>query len=369
MNEDPYVILAKKLDLSVPRLSPMGEKGEIPKGWIDYLKLLIDPKEIKYLLKLNLAPISTTLSRYAEEIQKPEDETKKILDRLIEQDAVFKVGTREPKYTINITALLHNLPTLRYFDFPKEKAEKLAKLSYKNFVDDKWYQTYSGSPKTPTFRVIPVQQSLKTQSLIMPYEDVEKIIDEARYICIAKCMCKTRMEFLGNRECKTQIPLETCFPLNQSAKYYIDRGLGREISKEEAKKLCKKFSKMGLIHMTENYSDGIHSLLCNCCPCCCNPLGGITKWDKPHSVATSNYICEVTNPKSCDSCGTCVDSCIFKAITLKDGVPEIDVEKCMGCGVCVMNCESRAITLKRLEREQMPKNFMELGFKILGEMD
>jgi len=369
LSEDPYEILAKKLDSSVPRLSPAGRKGNIPKGWLDYLRVLIEPEDVKFLVKLNVSPKSMTLSRFSKRIKKSQDKALRIIERLIDQDCVWKSGTKEPKYSINLTPLLHNLPTIRYFEFPEEKAKKLAELSYKNFVEEKWYKTYSGSPETQTFRVIPVQKSLKTQTLIMPYDEVEKIIDNARYICLAKCMCKTRTEFMGVRECKNKYPLETCMPLNQGAKYYIERGLGREISKKEAKELCKEFNKMGLIHTTENFSDDRHTLLCNCCPCCCNPLGGITKWDKPNSVAAANYIAEVKSPKECERCETCVEKCIFKAIILNEGGPEINNERCMGCGVCVVNCPSGVIDLKRIEKEKTPRSFLELGLKIGREMD
>jgi len=369
LSEDPYEILAKKLDSSVPRLSPAGRKGDIPKGWGDYLRALIDPKDVKYLVKLNVSPKSMTLSRFAKRIKKSQEEALRIIERLIDQDCVWKMGTKEPKYSINITPLLHNLPAIRYFEFSEEKAKKLSELSYKNFVEDEWYKTYSGSPETQIFRVIPVQKSLKTQTLIMPYDQVEKIIDDAKYICLAKCMCKTRTEFMGGRDCKNKYPLETCMPINQGAKYYIERGLGREISKKEAKELCKEFNKMGLIHTTENYSDGTHTLLCNCCPCCCNPLGGITKWDKPNSVAAANYIAEVKSPNECERCETCVEKCIFKAIKLNEDGPEINNEKCMGCGVCVVNCPSDSIDLKRIEEKDMPNNLLELGLQIGREMD
>jgi len=56
LSEDPYEILAQKLDSSVPRLSPAGQKGKIPKGWINYLKELIDPEDVPFLIKLSVGP-------------------------------------------------------------------------------------------------------------------------------------------------------------------------------------------------------------------------------------------------------------------------------------------------------------------------
>ncbi len=368
-HEDYYEILANKLDKSIPRLSPYGDKGNISETWMDYLKVLVPPELVEYLAKLETAPRSITLKRFAKKIHKNEEEALHILEKLIDNDCVFKIDTKEPKYLININNLIYNLPSLSYFKYPKEKAEKLANLSYKLFFEEEWYKVYSGSPKTSIFRVIPVQQPIKTEQLIMPYDDVEKIIDNARNISLAKCMCKMRNEFLGNRKCKDKYPLETCIILNQAAKYFIDRGLAHEISKEEAKELCKKFNKMGLIHTTENFSEGDHVLLCNCCPCCCNPLAGITMLDKPHSVAVANYFASTITPENCEKCETCVENCAFNAITMKNNGPEINKERCMGCGVCVVNCPSNVLELKPLKRKEIPKNAMEMVQKIGSEMD
>jgi Pyruvate/2-oxoacid:ferredoxin oxidoreductase delta subunit len=367
--EDPYEALAKKLDSSVPRLSPAGQKGKIPKGWIDYLKVLIDPEDLNYLIKLNVGPNFLTLKRFAKKIKKDEEEALQILERLIDQNCVLKIGSKKPKYAIHQTFLLHSFPPLSYHNYPKEKAIKLAELSFKNMVDDGWYKVYSGSSETPTMRVIPVYESIESNKLILPYEDVSKIIDDAKIIAITKCACKTRTETLGKRDCKEKIPLETCFYMNHMAKFIIERGLGRKISKEETKRLCKEFNQKGLVHTTENFGEGTHSMLCNCCSCCCNPLGGITMWDKPHSVATANYFAKIKDIELCERCGTCETNCIFKAITLSDNGPIVNEEKCMGCGICTVNCSAKVIELIRIEREEIPNDFFELGFKIGREMD
>ncbi|MDW7674776.1 MAG: 4Fe-4S binding protein, partial [Bacillota bacterium] len=37
----------------------------------------------------------------------------------------------------------------------------------------------------------------------------------------------------------------------------------------------------------------------------------------------------------CIGCGLCVEQCPFDALTLVNGVVEVDPEKCTDCGACV----------------------------------
>jgi len=50
----------------------------------------------------------------------------------------------------------------------------------------------------------------------------------------------------------------------------------------------------------------------------------------------------------CTSCKRCVDSCLFDAITVRDGSVNIDAEKCDGCGVCWSLCPHKAIEMTKI---------------------
>jgi len=54
-------------------------------------------------------------------------------------------------------------------------------------------------------------------------------------------------------------------------------------------------------------------------------------------------------------------------ITIESNIAVVNDEKCMGCGVCVVNCPNNAITLKRIEREVIYKDLIELGLKVAKE--
>ncbi|NVM03890.1 MAG: 4Fe-4S binding protein [Candidatus Helarchaeota archaeon] len=363
--EKYYEILIKKLDNAIQGLSKQGTKGNVSETWKEYLHVLVDPNDVKYLIELDVFPAVMSAKKFAKKINKSIEEAEEILDRLIKQDTVMIIGTRAKKYSIHMPFMMFDAPPLSYDKYPKEKAQKLAELSLKYLIEEEWYRNFEGSPQTPLTRIIPVQESVDVTKKILPYEDVINLIEEAEIISIQKCACRTRYDFLGTRKCDH--PLESCFGVDQGAKFFIERGHAREISKDEAKEMLKEFNKMGLVHTTENYQEGAHSLICNCCACCCSLLGGITRWDNPRAVAASNFVAINADLENCARCETCIENCNFKAIVMEDDGPVIDKKKCMGCGVCVVNCPQEIIELKREKREIVYKNLLEMAAKILKE--
>ena len=365
--EDNYAILAKKLDAAVNGLSPLGTQGKISETWMEYLKTLLTPEEVKYIIHLPVFPSFISVGKYAKKIGKTKEEARKILDKLFETDCVMISNAKKNKFAIHFPLFIFDGPPLAFDKYPPEKTKKLAELSLKYLVEEEWYRNFEGSAETPLSRVIPVQESIKSASSIIPYENVEKLVENAETLAIQECVCRKRLEVVGKRKCKDKYPLETCIAIDAGAQYSIARGHGREITKEEAKKLLKEFNKMGLIHCTENFAQGSHNLICNCCSCCCNLIGGITRWDNPRAVAAANYIVNVKQPENCIKCEECIEKCNFKAISISDSGPIINKDKCMGCGVCVVNCPEEVLELKRLDREVIYDNLAVLGLKIAKE--
>ena len=363
-NED-YKKLAAKLDDALQGLSPLGTKGNISETWMEYLRVLIEPEDVKYLIEFPVFPATISLRKFAKRINKTEEEAKIIVDKLFQNNVLMSVGSTKKKYGIQLPMGIFDFPPLSYHEYPPEKSKKLAELSYKYLVEEEWYRNFQGSAETPLTRVIPVHESIKTESTILPYEDVEKIIDDAKIIALQKCVCRLRYVYLENRRCDH--PLETCLAIDTSAKHFMARGHAKEISKEEAKKLLKELGEIGLVHTTENFKGAGHSLICSCCHCCCNLLGGITRWDNPRAIAAANYIATVEEPEKCVQCNTCVEKCNFNAIALSSFGPIINKEKCMGCGVCIANCPEDVFMLKRQDREVIYEDLIELGAKVAKE--
>lgn len=54
----------------------------------------------------------------------------------------------------------------------------------------------------------------------------------------------------------------------------------------------------------------------------------------------------VVNTNECFSCGLCAEECPLSAITMVDGLPNVNAAACVGCGLCAENCPAEAIEIR-----------------------
>lgn len=189
-------------------------------------------------------------------------------------------------------------------------------------------------------RVIPVNESVEPQSQVLAYDDVIKIVEKAEILSVTKCSCR-----VISGDCTK--PLEVCMQVDRAAKYNIERGTGRELSKSEAFDILNKCREEGLIHTVDNRQNVGH-VICNCCKDCClnwAVMKGPKKW-----VLPSRFEAEV-DVELCSNCETCIDRCFFDAISMTDEHAVVDPEKCLGCGVCTVVCPTEALRLKEVRPE------------------
>jgi len=196
--------------------------------------------------------------------------------------------------------------------------------------------------------LISINEEVKIpEEKIIISQKVEEIIEKFDDIAVGHCFCRHHQELLHNK-CKQTSLRENCFTFGKSAKYVVEQGFGRMISKDEALSILNLSKKDGLVHKAWHPHSDIskdETSICNCCKCCC----GVFDWWRKGTTAMiniTNFLSKIDTNK-CIGCGTCIEKCPVEAIHLDDlnNKAESNAELCIGCGVCAYFCQENAISL------------------------
>lgn len=210
---------------------------------------------------------------------------------------------------------------------------------WQRFMEEEW-PTFARLadqfiPK-PFTRVIPVEEAVDagTQT-VLDVDSAEAILTQAEVLAVTPCTCRVIAR-------KCDHPIEVCIQVDNAARYTLDRGTGRELSKEEALSILKRSRESGLVQVTMNKAHAGH-FICNCCTCCCQVLP-LIRTERLKLADPSRFTAEV-DQGACSGCETCIERCPFDAIAMADGVAKITAAHCMGCGLCASTCPEEAISL------------------------
>jgi len=199
------------------------------------------------------------------------------------------------------------------------------------------------------------------ETQILAFDDITRMIDETRALAVVNCTCRMLHGDCGK-------PVEVCIQTDKAADYTLDRGTGREITKDEALEILRLCEIEGLVHTVSNTRSG-GNIICNCCDDCCVNWPGAIKQETKFA-APSRFTASIAADQ-CTGCEACTDRCYFDAIAMDEEKEKalINGENCMGCGLCVMACEFGAIALEETSRSSLFENIDVTGctdfFKLL----
>ncbi len=292
----------------------------------------------------------------AQQMDKREEEVGLILEGMADKGLCSTFVAEGQRYYVASPFV----PGIFEFQFMRgtktERDRKIAKLihAYKSAVDR------LSPPQPISFpynRVIPVGVSLRPDSRVHTFNQVYSYIDRYDPIAVSTCFCRHEAKLL-HEEDDCGKPDDVCMQFGLGAAYVIERGLGRKVTKEEAKEVLHKAEKAGLVHASLNTQE--IDFICNCCPCHCLILKRALIQPKPGKVLYSGFQ-PIYEHQLCTGCGTCAEKCPAKAVSLRENIPHLDPDRCLGCGICASRTPREAITMEvKPDTPPPPRNRREL---------
>jgi electron transport complex protein RnfB len=319
-------------------------------SFLAILQTLFGPEEAELAIHMGFVPAPA--SDIAVAAGMAEEQVMELCEGMADRGLIYGYErSGEHRYCLMPTA-----PGL--FEYPfMVQGEHALQGPERDHLGQLWEAYYHGgwghelaASETPIARVLPVGESVETSLRVFPFEEAARYVREADYIGLAECPCRS-----SKPSCDA--PLEVCLTFNYSAKFLSERAAARLITPEMAMSVLEQAEEAGLVHCATNTADRI-DYICNCCPCCCDILGVMTRLEDCSARVESNMRA-IVDAEECLACGECLDRCPMEAIEV-DRVAAVDRKRCIGCGLCTTTCSAGAITLERVAESVPPADYREL---------
>ena len=215
--------------------------------------------------------------------------------------------------------------------------------------------------ETPFYYAIPVDKEVVADEEILPYDDYEKIIRRNTVLSVSPCQCRLRRQvmgdFTGDEECDH--PLETCIATGEEAEFYIENGIGRQITQDEALEILHTSVERGMVIQSAYTKDT--EVICSCHGDCCDILASYVALGS-EGCAQMNQFPNVSHytlvhvEDTCTKCGMCEQHCPLFAITMDEetGFPVVGAQ-CVRCGQCGLVCPTASRTLHQKDAAEIPE--------------
>lgn len=233
---------------------------------IKILRKLFKKEEALMYLKLSL--MLETPQSVAQRTGQDPDKVGALLRAMSEKGTVFRVK-KEGDFKFAAVPFV-----VGFYEFQLKNMDKEIARMVDQYMEEAFDAEMSS--KTVPMRAIPVNRAISVSWPVAPYEDVREIIRGKERIAVADCICRTQKGLLQDGCSK---PLQTCFMFGSHADYYVDRGMGRWITQEEALGILDRCDEAGLVPQPYNAQNP--GGLCNCCGDCCGILRALKKHPEP----------------------------------------------------------------------------------------
>jgi electron transport complex protein RnfB len=342
-NDQTYIDLQKHLNNQ-----PVGFPATKSGVEIRVLKHIFSPKEAKIasFLSYKFEPVETIYDRVKHLVESPED----LKQRL---EGIQRNGGIETKEKNGIPHYCNAPLVVGMYEFQLNRLTPEFLKDFSEYTAAQEFGVEFLSTELPQMRTIPVSKSIKPEHNVSTFDEVTILLDHAKGpFVILECICRKKKAMEGN-PCEVADRKETCLGMDSMAQMFLNNGIGREISRDEAKSIIDENQKKGLVLQPSNSKEA--EFICSCCGCCCGMLNIHKGLPKPLEFWATNYFA-VIDMDTCEGCGECENSCQVGAVKVPENkdYAVVNLDRCLGCGICVSKCPSDSISLSKKTTEVIP---------------
>ncbi len=188
----------------------------------------------------------------------------------------------------------------------------------------------------PFVRYLPVGHIGRAGPMALPSDQLEVVLDRYEVFGVGQCQCRMTMNILG-QGCGR--PLGNCAIMGDWAKWAIERGTARQVSRDEMLALKAEAERLGMVNWMLNVESSRGQSSCTCCGCCCHAMRQVNEFNVPSLVAPPHFLPR-HDASACGYCGQCARACPMGALTVNPRAKtwEHRVARCIGCGLCAVAC-------------------------------
>lgn len=195
-------------------------------------------------------------------------------------------------------------------------------------------------------KVVHVDRKLSNDTTsVVPSYQLEAYLDslpDDAPISVMHCFCRNIRRREGMQP-KHPTPDEVCLCVGNMAKQIIEFGIGRQVSKAEARRILVDCENKGCVHQVFHYAcnmDEETTAICNCDTQCCEMLGSYTRGGMQPLYMRAHAKPVIVHPENCNGCNICNHFCptVATGFNAQSGKVFVEYQRCIGCGVCVTKC-------------------------------
>jgi electron transport complex protein RnfB len=337
MTTTPYKQLAERLD-ALPNGYPATEDG----AELRLLEYLFTPEEAELASHLRLSV--ETHNEIGERLGRDPQEIRGLLKGMLRKGLI---GAKKSEEKFGF----HLIPfAIGFYEYQFDRIDEEMAQLFESYYQQAFSKVLSVGPQLT--RVVPVNETIRNDMEIHPYESVVDIVNSFNAWGVQECLCRKQKALVGD---PCDHPLEVCMSLHKRPGVFDHHPSVRAVTKEEALDILKMAADAGLVHQVGNNLEGGSDTLwfiCNCCTCSCGILRGMAELGIANVVARSAFV-NTVDETLCNGCEDCLSYCQFNALSMDDMLAVVDSIRCVGCGVCVPSCSVGAMTLVRRPEEEI----------------